>query len=645
MPDSPAVVVAAQFAQAQAYATAATAQLSGFLAQMGNAVPKAPTISVTFAALPAPGGAPAPPRPGALDSIEDALTFDESGQIAGSTPGALTATAPAIVIDDFTEVAPVVDLGEAPVLSFGTAPVLSFGPAPTIPDVADVAVPEAPTLTMPALPTYLTLSTPTFAGVDLHEDFLEAMENDIPVLDLVAPTAYTYTPGPAYTSELLTALKTTLGARLAGGTGLSPAVEAALWQRAQDREAAAAQSEIDQVGRDSEALGYPLPAGFTIEARRRAERGYFDRISSASRDIALKQADLEQQNLKDTIASVLQLEGALIENAYKIEDLAFRSAVEVARNAIEIHNGNVTQYQALLRSFEIRAQVYDTIIKGALAQVDVFKALVAAEQSKADINRTLVEEYKAGIEGQMALVNVYRGQLEGSKLLVDIEGARVSAAGEKVRAYVASINAETSKVEAYKATVQAESAKAEAYKITVDGKRAAVDIYEVKARAFEAKARAQGDRARAQVSYYEALVRAYGAQWDGWRARVAAETERVRAVGMKSQSALDGYRADILRFDAEVRQSTELWQASVAQYKATSDYTLSASKLNSDILHANSVLASDLAKTGAQVWAQLTSGAYSMIHASAGVSASGGTSVSYSYSNDTSDTVPPITSI
>ena len=113
----------------------------------------------------------------------------------------------------------------------------------------------------------------------------------------------------------------------------------------------------------------------------------------------------------------------------------------------------------------------------------------------------------------------------------------------------------------------------------------------------------------------------------------------------RSQAALDAYRAEIAKFTAEVDQDVKHWEAQIKQYEAEITYTLNAEKLNSEIIRANLGASLDAAKVGAQVYAQLTASAYSMVHASAGVSASAGNNVSYSYSNDTTTTVAPVTAV
>ncbi len=601
------------FSLAQNYASTAQAQLSTFLNALNTTIYQPPTLTVTWNSL-------APPT---LDEMPDApalpvIAFQDPGDL----PGELVLDAPSFTIDDFTE-AP-------PTLTIPSAPTLSYGVAPTVPSIGAVTLPDAPVVTMPDAPTLLTLSTPTFAGVDLREDWLTRLET-IPELELVEPTPYTYNRGPEYASALLGHLKTLLDARLNGGTGLPAAVEQALWDRARERETRTALANEAEVMRQREAAGFQLPSGVLAAQLRDAQKGYFDRLSELSRDISIKQADLEQQNLRETITAGIQLESQLITYSYQMEQLAFESAKAHADNAIAVHNAAVERFRALLQGYETYAQAYKTIIDGELAKVEVYKAQMQAEEVKANVNRALVESFKAQIEASLSSVEIYRAQVSAAQTLVQLEQAKIGAAGEQIRAYVAQVNAETAKIEAYKASVTAEQTK--------------VEIYKTKAQAFSARVGAQAERARAEVSRYTALVQAKGGEWDGYRARVAAEGERVRALASQSNALLDGYRAAATATVAKSEVHTKVWETQIKQYEAGQNITLQTAKINNDALIATNNARVDASKVAAQVYSQLTASAYSMINASASISGSAGMSVSYSYSNDTSSTVPPVAAI
>jgi hypothetical protein len=486
-----------------------------------------------------------------------------------------------------------------------------------------VPVPDAPELVFPDAPTQLSLTLPTFGALNLREDWLDKLDV-MPELELVAPTPYTHSQSPEYASALLESLKTALHSRMQGGTGLPPAVEQAIWDRGRDRETQIALANEEDITRQSEALGFHLPPGVLAAQLRQAQQTYYDKLSGLSRDVMVKQAELEQQNLKDTIAASIQMESQLIDYSWKMEQMAFESAKTYAENSIQVVNTAIEQYKALLSGYQTYASVYKDIIQAELAKVEVYKAQIDAEKAKADINKSLVDAYKAEIEAGMAQVEIYRAQVGAAETLVQLEQAKIGAAGEQIRAYVAQVNAETAKVEAYKSQVQADATK--------------VEMYRTKAAAFSAKVGAQADRARAEISRYSALYQAKASEWGSYQAKVGAESERIRALGLQSSSLLDGYKAAATSVTAKAEMQTKIWETQIRQYEAGQNIVLQTAKINSENLMTANNARLDAAKVGAQVFAQLTASAYGMMNANAGVSGTGSTSsntnVSYSYGAD-----------
>lgn len=64
-----------------------------------------------------------------------------------------------------------------------------------------------------------------------------------------------------------------------GGTGLAPAVEQAIWDRARSRETQTALANQTEVMRTSEALGFPLPSGVLASQLRAAQEDYYNKLS------------------------------------------------------------------------------------------------------------------------------------------------------------------------------------------------------------------------------------------------------------------------------------------------------------------------------------------------------------------------------
>ena len=331
------------------------------------------------------------------------------------------------------------------------------------------------TPSLPSLPSAPTMPTIVYNAPTAPADFVD-----------VAPSVTTiddFGIDPPSSSALLTSLQTTMLSRLAGGTGLNPSVEAAIWNRSRDRETALAQANEDDIIRTSEAMGFMIPTGAMIDQMRMAQQNYYDKVSELSRDIAVKQAELEQSNLKDAVAAGTALEGEII-------------------------------------------QIYKT-------EADVYGVTVTA---KAEV-------------------------------------------------------------------------------------------------------------AKLGMARYESLIRAYEASVGAYKSKVDAERSRIEALTAQSTTLLDGYKAGAQAIESTAGMYSRLWETQIKDYEAGQQIVLQAAKINADNMNFANSVRTDAAKAGAQVYAQLVSSAYSMIHASAGVQASSQMGVSYSYSNDTTAAVSPVTAI
>jgi hypothetical protein len=633
---TPAQVVEEQFSQSRSTAAAYITQATAFTGAFTNALFPAALVDVTFAPVAAPSAVAIPAAP----VFPVAPTWD-----IGAAPADLSLAAPDITIDAFTDVAPVLVFPDAPVLDFGVKPVLDFGVRPTVDAIAVIAIPDAPIISAVALPSLLTLSTPAFSGIDLHSAYLTNLET-IPTLQLAAPTPYSYSPGAEYASTLLTNLKAALVSRLAGGTGLAPADEAAIWDRARSRETQLGIANEADVTRTHEALGFMLPTGVLAAQLRAAQQDSSTKISTLSRDIAIKQADLAQENMKTAISDGMQLEAKLIDQSQQMEQRAFETARYVAENAVQVHNALVEKFKStVLGAYQLYAAAYDTIIKGELAKVEVFRAEIAAEQAKADANRTLIEQYRAQIEAGLSLVKIFEAQVGGAKARMELEQAKLAAKGEEIRAYVAGISGETARLEAYKIGAEAEGTRAQVYKIGVDAQVSRLDAHKVAAQVYQAKAGAQGEKARVNLGYYNAQAQVHSDNVRAFEARAHAEGARFQAISATSSVLLDSYKAQAQTVLATADQDIKRWDVQIREYEALQTYTFNATKANNDVVQARSQMVLDASKAGAQIFAQLASSAMSTAHVSAGVSASAGMSVGYSYSNDTTSAVAPITAI
>lgn len=598
------------FTEARGYAKTTLAQAASFVAKLNGTVFTPPTFGASWEAVAAPT-IPAMPTAPTMPSVE----FN-----APDAPTGITETVPAITIDQFDE--------PSPQIHFPAPPTVSIGVAPSIPSIGAVAIPSAPVVAATPAPNYLQISTHTLGAINLHKEYLDNLST-VPTLELLEPTAFSYTRGPKYASQLLSDLMERIKARINGGTGLPPEVENAIWARGRSREMRTALANEQEALRSAETFGFMLPNGAIQSRARAAQQDFVDKMSSLSRDVMIKQAELEQENLKQSIGEGIELEKTLISTSLELERLGFDIAKATADNALQVYNAQVEKFKSVLAAFQTYASAYDTIIKGELAQIEIFKALLQGEQTKAEVNRTLVEQYKAAIEAGMSQVELYKAQIGGAQALIGLEEAKLGAAGKQIEAYVAQINGETAKSELYKTQINAEQTKA--------------SIYQTKAQAFTARVGAQAEESRAQIARFQAIGQAKSIEWQGYQAKAEVERSRINAIATQSGALLDGYRAQTAAIQVQGTMQAEMFKAKIHEYEASQNYVLQVAKANYDGIIATNASRMDAAKVGAQVYSQLAASSISAIHASASISGGDSYGISYSYSG-TAPTIPPIIS-
>lgn len=502
---------------------------------------------------------------------------------------------------------------EPPLLAFPVAPSAFSSPAPDAPgvnlqfDYPDLEV------NLPAPPALFSLQTYAFAGVTLPD----APSSEVPLLTVAAPTVTLYTPGDSYTSALLTSVQTSLADRINnGGTGLSAAVETAIWDRGREREYRQQRDSLLELER-MESLGFAFPPGVYLDARLKiiTETNYT--IAGVSREIMIKQAELELQNVLEALKTATQLEGQLLTYTNMVEQRLFESAKFATEAGIEIYNAQVRAYAAYLDAYKMKVTIYEAQVRGQMALVEVYRAEIAAEEAKAQINTALVNQYRIQADVALSAVEIYKAQIGVIQTRAEVEKIKVQTFGEQVRAYTAQIGAYTAGVEGYRASIQAEGVKQEAFKSSVQAYAAQVD--------------AAAKQAEARIEEFKGLLSAKTQEWEAYKSAYQGEAARAQAINASNSTAAETYRATVQGLSAYNDVLTKQWQVALDQAERVAEVGLSAAKSNAELYMTTRSLALDAAKVGAQVSAQL--GAASLNAVSWSQSYSTGNSYSASSSN------------
>ena len=600
---TPGVPVFGDPVQVAAYAATMFDATRGYIRSLGVAA-EALTPPVITPVFPTPDAAPAPIT----------TTVPTMQTVVWTVPAVPAAFSYAL---DIGGLMPAPFDEDPPVLVFPGAPAAFTEALPDAPAVDLVFDDPTLSVVLPAPPNLLSLQTYQFDGVTLPT----LTDSDIPVLNLVAPSVLPYTPGETYTSALLTAINVSLLDRITnGGTGLNPDAEQAIWDRGRERELRAQREALDSLER-MESLGYALPPGVYTDARLKVLTETTYAMAGHSREVMIKQAELEQTNVLAALERATVLEGTMITYTNQVEQRLFDASKYATEAGIAIYNAQVQTYVAYLDAYKTKIAIYEAQIRGALALVDVYKAQIQAEQAKAQINVALVEQYKVQVDAALSAIRIYEAELGGIKTKAEIEGLKISVFGEQVKAYGARINAYTAGVEGYRATIQAEGVKQEAFKSAVMSYTAQVD--------------ASVKQAEAKIREFEARIQERVQAWDAYKAAYGAEAERARAISAANSSAAETYRATVAGTSSYNELLTKQWQVVLDQASRTTEIGVSAAKANAELYMTARSLGLDASKVGATVSAQLGAAALNAVHwsQSYGMSVQAGVngSVSYNY--------------
>src|ERR1051325_5286205 len=289
-----------------------------------------------------------------------------------TSPTLQTTSVTAFTVPDFTST--------APDISIPSAPTMTMPASPNQPSLDDVPLPTAPTLVFPSAPALSSLSFPETPSIQLPSFTATA-----PVDDLLAPSNTFNFAEVDYQSALLDAEKAKLLDNLVnGGYGIETADEQGLLQRERDRETEITLAAVDEVFRAGASRGFPLPPGELNVATQRAQQAMQDKLSTVSRDIAIRRGDLFVDNRKFTIEQVRALETTLLNYHNAVMERTLNAQKATIDAAIAVFDALVRRFNARLDAYKTQASVFESQIRAALTQAEIYRAQISAVEVQAN---------------------------------------------------------------------------------------------------------------------------------------------------------------------------------------------------------------------------------------------------------------------
>ena len=502
------------------------------------------------------------------------------------------------------------------------APIVATN-APARPAIGTITLPTAPWLIEPELGDLLQITIPdfTFPGLPTFTDPGE------PVFDGNAPNvvlAWTETP---YTSPVLSALQAEILRQMAGGTGLHPHIEAALFARARGRDDEQALKARQEAVDTLAARGFELPSGVlqaqinaTIEQSRLA-------AAATNRDILVQASELEQANLRNAVAQGIACETILIAQHDRVIERSFQAARARLDAEVSLYGIGVQLFNARQSARTIAVEVFKAELQGALAHLDEFRARIEAAKAAGDYNKTQADIFATRMDALRRRVEIFTAQNEAARVQAEIEKLKVDSWRGEIEAWATALNVRRIEWEAYKTRVDAEAAKA--------------GMYEAESRAYAVTVQAAEGRNNTKVAVIRARTDALTASVGLFQAKVQEEQARVTTLLENARTRVQAFAADVSRFSAEASadnsdrslrarvieadMNNAIAQAQIltAQWQATQQFLVQQTTLQVEGIKTEGLMA-----------AQLASAAFSAIHVQAGVSGSGTASSSNSYSRN-----------
>lgn len=599
--------------------TNATTYASNAVAQANSLINAMSANAATLAGLPSVSGAI-----GGLTKTIGAY----AAPAAPAAPSNLTYTVPAAPVEPTMAVIANMDVGTAPAFTAVMPSVNLNIPAPdalslalpAAPALPGVALPSAPNAPLPAVPDLLGITVPT------------APLLNIATFTPVAPTSpdaakFSFAfAEPTYSSSLLDALRARLLDMVNGAsTGLAPTVEAALWNRARAREVVNAGRKAKEALRNFALRGFAKPPGALATELAAAAQEAAAASSTANRDIAIKQADLEQENRKFAFDEAFKVESTMLSNANLIAQRAFDAARYAQESAITLYQTNVQRYQADIQSYSARVEQWRAAIQAELTKLDAFKAAIEAQQLIGQINTQAVAIYSSRVDAAKSIVDMFRAQVEAANTQATINKTQIEAYGSQVDAYGKAVQAKAAEYDGYATRVRAETMK-------IDGFKAQADAYNSQVGGFRTLVDAQVAAKNMEIKINrEVPLDLFRLRSEVFRTLNDAERARVEATADVFGKNVQLYSAQIEGQVGRMNAETGAYSAEAQYQRAVADNLIQTSQANVSTMIQKTGMLIEATKAGAQTAAQMAASALSAVNLSGSISANMSSTLSNSY--------------
>lgn len=455
----------------------------------------------------------------------------------------------------------------------------------TPPELTDITVPGAPVVQLPAFDAIRPLTNlpePGDLAAQYRQDFSDQSNSLVRTIEGEVDV-YMAKINPRF-KEQMAAIEDRLATYMKGGSALSAAVQNDIFEKALDKTNLEYQRARDGAYEEGARRGFTMPGGAVFSAVTQARQGAADNAARVAMEIAVKQAELEQQNLQFAVTQSTNLRQVVIQAAQEwagqlvqINAQALQFAQGVLQAAIDLYDLRIKIVQARVQIYQAEAEVYQHRLKAVLAVYDAYQAHIEGLKAQVSVDTARVQAFSAQASAYGALANAYKAVIDGVATKAQIERLKVEAFGAEVQAYQASTQAKAAEWQGYRAQLEGEVSKVEAYKAEVQAYGQEVEAYKATIQAKSAMAQAVGLSNESAAKSYQAAV-------SGYTALVQGKSVESAAYIHSYDSELKGWEAKFKAEEARAKvaaaNAVAIGTVNVAAYKAQSDVAISNAQMN-----------------------------------------------------------------
>lgn len=510
--------------------------------------------------------------------------------------------------------APILDI-PAPTISLPAQPgeldVEPPGSAPVLND--DYEFPDTVTYTLPNVPNFEDLNIPTAPVITLPD-----FELDLPTppVDLVVPGLTFSFNEENYSSNLMTALTAELLDRIQnGGTALNPDIEQAIWDRARNREDQNALRSENQINVEQASKGFYRPSGAHLAALDQLAQETQNKNADLSREIAIKQAEMEQQNIQFALQTSLALEQAWLQYHNQMQERAFEVEKYTQQVAIELYQAAIQRYNVELEIYKTYAQAFESRVKSELAKAEIYRTELEGQKLIGDLNVQKIQLYEAQLKGINVAVDVYRSELDAAK-------SRIEADGLKIQNF-------KSLVDVFSARVQAKASEYEMYSAAVRGEMAKADIFDTQVKAFVSRVDAYSKRSDVEIDKVKSSLEYEGFRLREHLSKLESIVQNVQTQAAVSTAQLDAFKGEAMAYESQVKAEdtrldaeSRVYDLEIQRARYAADVDLKNAEVNIENAKNSLSLILEALKSGASVGSSLSAASLSAMNIGANVSGS-----------------------